>query len=503
MQSYWIESVKNKNEYKELKEDIRTDVCIIGGGITGVSVAYKLVKENLNIILIEKDKMGYQTTGNSTAKITSQHGLFYKYLKDSKGEEFAKKYYEANENAIKDISNIIKEEKIDCDYEKQSAFIFAQSEEEDKKVKEEVEIVQSFGGRAKYIAKENIDKKVMNLNPISAIEFENQAQFNSYKYVSSLAEICKNYGVSIYENTKVVEVKNEENYYTVHTENGCSIRTKYLVVATKYPIINMPGFYFMKMYQSTSYAIAIETKEKLFEGMYISSANPKISLRTAKENDGYLLIVVGSDHKTGEDIDLTNSYKNLEDIAKKIYPVENIKYYWNTEDCITLDKIPYIGSYSKMWENAYVATGFNKWGITTSNIAAEIISDNILGKENEYEELYTSTRLEPIKNNTEMGNMLKETVNSLIIKKLKIPQEIEEKVKIGEGKIVEINGEKIGIYRNEKGILYRIIPKCKHLGCELIWNNLDKTWDCPCHGSRYDYKGKMIYGPTVKDLEKS
>ena len=298
------------------------------------------------------------------------------------------------------------------------------------------------------------------------------------------------------------------------------------MIATKYPIVNMPGFYFLKMYQSTSYGISMHVNEKLFDGMYITSANPKVSLRMAKvenkynnltENDeaenkqdrgernsksdnGYVLIVVGSDHKTGEKIDLSNSYKNLENIAKQIYPQGKVENYWNTEDCITLDKIPYIGKYSTMWENAYVATGFNKWGITTSNIAANIITDMILERKNRYEDIFISTRVEPVKNREEMGNMLKETVSSLVIKKFVLPEEEQENLKEGEGKIIEIDGEKVGAYKDENGKIYTIVPKCAHLGCELSWNNLDKTWDCPCHGSRYEYTGKMIYGPTVKDL---
>lgn len=526
MNSYWMDTVKEEKKYEKLKDNIETDVCIIGGGITGISTAYNLARKQLNIAIIEKGKIGSQTTGKSTAKITSQHGLFYKYLKDSKGEDFAKLYYEANEEALENIRKIIEKEKIECDLEEESTYVVATKQEDIQKIKDEVEVVKEFGGKAKYIEKEEISKKVPELNPLAAIEFENQAQFNSYKFVTKLAEICKDLGIEIYENTKAIEIKNEDGYYTIETEVGCLIKCKYLVIATKYPIVNMPGFYFMKMYQSTSYGISMHVKEKLFDGMYITSSNSKVSLRMAKaENEhnslmskdeeenkqdrdesdksasDYVLIVVGSDHKTGENIDLSSSYKNLENIAKKIYPEGKVENYWNTEDCITLDKIPYIGKYSTMWENAYVATGFNKWGMTTSNVAANIITDMILERKNRYADIFVSTRVEPVKNRQEVGAMLKETVNSLIVKKLTLPDEEKENLKEGEGKIIEIDGEKVGAYKDEDGKIYTIAPKCAHLGCELSWNNLDKTWDCPCHGSRYDYTGKMIYGPTVKDLE--
>lgn len=535
MNSYWINSEKNKEKYNKVEKNIETDICIIGGGITGISTAYYLTKENLKVTVLDMGKIGFQTTGNSTAKITSQHGLFYKYLKDSKGEDFARLYYDANEDAIKNIKKIVEKEKIQCDLECQSAYVLAANREEVQKVKDEVEVVRGFGGHAEYLEREDIDKNLLILNPLAAIRFKNQAQFNSYKYTIELAKVCKNLGANIYENTKVVDVRNEKDYYYLETEDGYKIKAKYLVITTKYPIINMPGFYFMKMYQSTSYGISIPVKEKLFDGMYITSTNPKVSLRMAKVDnniikdvvDGnienyakqdkenrkrvkekqnskidneYVLIVVGADHKTGEKTDLSNSYKKLENIAKQIYPQGKVENYWNTEDCITLDKIPYIGKYSNMWENAYVATGFNKWGITTSNIAANIITDMIIGRKNRYEDIFISTRVEPVKNRQEVGNMLKETVSSLVLKKFELPESEQASLKNEEGKIIEIEGEKVGAYKDKEGRIYTIVPKCAHLGCELSWNNLEKTWDCPCHGSRYDYTGKMLYGPTVKDL---
>lgn len=535
MNSYWINSEKNKEKYNKLEKNIETDICIIGGGITGISTAYYLTKENLKVTVLDMGKIGFQTTGNSTAKITSQHGLFYKYLKDSKGEDFARLYYDANEDAIKNIKKIVEKENIECDLECQSAYVLAANREEVQKVKDEVEVVRGFGGHAEYLEREDIDKNLLILNPLAAIRFKNQAQFNSYKYTIELAKICKNLGANIYENTKVVDVRDEKDYYYLETEDGYKIKAKYLVITTKYPIINIPGFYFMKMYQSTSYGISIPVKEKLFDGMYITSTNPKVSLRMAKVDnniikdvvDGnienyakqdkenrkrvkekqnskidneYVLIVVGADHKTGEKTDLSNSYKKLENIAKQIYSQGKVENYWNTEDCITLDKIPYIGKYSSMWGNAYVATGFNKWGITTSNIAANIITDMIMGRKNRYEDIFISTRVEPVKNRQEVGNMLKETVSSLVLKKFVLPESEQANLKNEEGKIIEIEGEKLGAYKDKEGKIYTIVPKCAHLGCELSWNNLDKTWDCPCHGSRYDYTGKMLYGPTVKDL---
>lgn len=324
--------------------------------------------------------------------------------------------------------------------------------------------------------------------------------FNVRKYLKQIVKsIVKNNG-EIYEKTKVISVKKDIDQYICYTEKAC-VKAKYVVIATNYPIINIPGFYFLKMYQEKSYIIGIETKEELFEGMYISSENPTISFRIAKDNEKEIVLVGGMNHKVGAKIELENAYNELEKIAKEVFSDAKVKYKWSTQDCITLDKIPYIGAFSELMQNVYVATGYKKWGMTTSNIAANIITDKILGKENKYEEIFKSTRLKPIKNRWEVGEMLKETANSLVINKIKEPEEELKDIECGQGKIIKIKNEKTGVYKDETGKIYKIKPVCSHLGCELSWNDLDKTWDCPCHGSRFDYKGNQIYGPAIDNLK--
>lgn len=208
----------------------------------------------------------------------------------------------------------------------------------------------------------------------------------------------------------------------------------------------------------------------------------------------------GSEHKTGTKQDLSNCYHNLENYAKTLYPDANILYHFGTQDCISLDKLPYIGEFSDLMPNMYVATGFKKWGMTTSNVAANILTDMIMEKENPYIDIFKSTRFHPIKNGTEFVNMLKQTATSLVVDKFKIPQDILASIKKDEGKIVEINHTKLGIYCDKDGKYFALKPICSHLGCELSWNNLDKTWDCPCHGSRFSYTGKSLYDPSITDI---
>lgn len=444
--------------------------------------------------------------GNTTAKITSQHGLFYNYLIQSQGKEKAKQYLEANEQAIENITQIIKDENIECDFERQDNYVYTLKDDELIKIKQEVEAVNSLGFPAKFVQNLELPFRVFG-----AIKFPNQAQFNPCKYVNGLVKAITETGnTKIYENTKVVDLKeNDEDVegdktsYKVITENGNVVTAKYIVLATHYPIINIPGYYFLKMYQEMSYVIGVETKEPLFDGMYINSEKPTVSFRVAydKNSNKQLLLVGGMTHKTGEKKDLSNIYRDLEAIAKHYYPDSKVVYRWCTEDCISLDKIPYIGEFSTLMPNVYVGTGYKKWGMTTSNVAANIITDKILGKENPYQDVFTSTRLKPVKNHQELGNMIKEVVNSLIIEKLNIPEERLKDIKKGTGGIIELEDKKVGIYRDEEDKIYAVKPVCTHLGCELTWNNLEKTWDCPCHGSRFTYKGKSIYDPSIKDLE--
>ena len=496
MSSYWIESTKKlvKN-YPKLNENLETEVCIIGGGLTGISVAYELLKNNKKVIILEKKQIGMRTSGNTTGKITSQHGLFYKYLVNSKGEQFAKKYLDANENAINNIKNIIENEKLECDFKYQDSYVYTEKEEELKKIKDEVEVLKKLNYDCEFVEECDLPFKILG-----AIKFKKQADFNARKYLLGLSKIIDNLKGKIFENSAVFDVKKEDGYYITYTKNGI-IKSKYVVIASHYPIINAPGFYFLKMYQSMSYAIAIETNDKILKGMYINSELPTKSFRNIKDENNNLIIIAGSDHKTGENINLSNAFNELEEIAKKYYSDCKIKYKWSTEDCISLDKIPYIGQFSKLMPNVFVATGYKKWGMTTSNIAANIIRDKIMGNKNKYEDIFIATRMEPIKNIKEVENMLKETTNSLIINKLKIPDEKNINIKKGCGKIIEVDGKKVGIYKDEMGELYAINPICSHLGCELKFNDAEKTWDCPCHGSRFSYMGESLYSPSIKNLD--
>lgn len=494
MNSYWEEERKNHDLFEEIKEDKKVSVCIIGGGLTGLQTAYNL-SDKLDVVILEKDRICGSTSGKTTGKITSQHGVFYDYLIDSQSKEFAKMYLEANEKAIQNIKDIIEKEEIECDLEEESSYVFTKQETKLDMIKNEQKAVDKLQKeKSDYVKEIELPTEISG-----AIEFKNQAQFHPLKYAYGLAKaIIKNDG-KIYENTKVTDIKRENEKYVVYA-NKNKVIADYVVLATRYPIMNVPGYYFLKMYQSTSYAMVFDAKKKLFDGMYISYETPNVSFRTIRDGDRELLLAVGYDYKTGTE-ELRDGYQRLEVIVRKMYPDAEVLYKWTAEDCISLDKIPYIGQYSSIMKNLYIATGFNKWGVTSSNVAANIITDKILQKENKYEEIFKSTRIEPIKNRQEMGDMLKEANKSILLSRFKIPKEELDNIKIGEGKIIKIDNTKVGVYKSKTGEIYKVKPICTHLGCELYFNNIEKIWECPCHGSKFTYDGKSIEVPSNKDLK--
>lgn len=496
MNSLWLNFNKKTDYYSSLPHNIETDVCIIGAGIFGLTCAYYLSQLGFQITVLEKDNIGEKTTGHTTAKITSQHNLFYDYLIHSYGKKFASDYLTVNEKAIENIKEIIDSEKIKCDFEYQNSYVYTTKKSELKAIKKEISAIESLGFPCEFVTKTGLPFEIEG-----AICFKKQAQFHPLKYLYGLCHSITAHNGKIYTHTIVNDVEQETDTSYLVSTNQATVKSKYVIVASHYPFINFPGFYFVKMYQSTSYLIAVDTKKTLFNGMYINPSSPTFSYRTAKYDGKELLLIGGGDHKTGHPSCYQDTYGILEQEAKKFYPNCEVLYRWNTRDCISLDKIPYIGQYSPTMSNVFVGTGFKKWGMTLSNVAANIIVDKICGKDNKYEYLFKPSRLKPIKNRDEMKNVLVQSTNSLVLDKFKSANMSFDEIANDSGSIIEIHKEKIGIYKSPTGKIYAVKPFCTHLGCLLSWNDVDKTWDCPCHGSRFDFQGRNLYDPAFRDLE--
>ncbi|ELC8361438.1 FAD-dependent oxidoreductase [Clostridium perfringens] len=476
MKSVWSESCKFRKR-EALNKDIKTDVLVIGAGIAGILTAYMLKQKGREVIVIDTSEIASGNTKNTTAKITSQHDLIYSKLITEFGEEKARQYAKANELAIKKYKEIIEYKRIECDFEEKPAYVYSLNEVD--VLKEEVEAAKKLGIDAEFVQEVNLPFKING-----AVKFNNQAQFNPLKFLKGISN-----ELVIYENTRALEIK--ENLVVT---SGGNITANNIVVATHYPIMNDPGYYFMKMHQERSYVLALENTSEI-DGMYIDLNKEGYSFRTYNN----LLLLGGISHRTGENEE-GGSYDELRKVAKRLYPKAKEKYYWSAQDCMTIDGIPYIGRYSSETPNIYVATGFNKWGMTSSMVSAMIISDMILEKENDFSEIFSPRRFDLSLSINNIANDLIETAKNFIAQKVSIPSSEIEHIKNGHGGIIEYNGEKVGVYKNKEGKEFFVSTKCTHLGCQLSWNSDELTWDCPCHGSRFDYKGRLIGSPATKDL---
>ena len=496
VESYWIASTP-ETHYPSLTEDIKTDILIVGGGITGITTGYLLQREGLDVVIINTDKIATGTSGHTTAKITSQHDVIYSTLLDKFGEEKARMYGKANEDAIKLISEIISLNKIDCDFSNQSAYVYTQTENNISTLEREASVASMLGLPASFTPKISLP-----INIKGALCFENQAQFHPRKYLLSLADIFVKNGGRIYEDTTAIDI-HDDKQCTTSLKNGCKVVSQKVIVASHFPFYDGWGFYSARMYPSRTYLMAVKASEQDQQnsGMYISYEEPARTIRFHSSNDGDNYILVGGEkHKTGQDYNENEHYVNIIKFANEIFHVQDIPYRWSAQDYIVMDEVPFIGHISTSRHNVLVATGFKKWGMSHSAVAAMIIKDTIFKGSSEYEEIFAPSRKSPVA----CMNFLKENLNvaeNLISGKIKeLPEEID--LKPGEGDSFEYQGRRAGAYRDEDGKLYIVDTKCKHLGCEVRWNSAEKTWDCPCHASRYNYKGEVIEGPALKNLER-
>lgn len=489
---YWISSTGTTN-YPELKEDIKADVAVVGGGMAGITTAYLLKKEGLKVALVEASRILKGTTGHTTAKITSQHGLIYNKLKNSMGEEMARQYSQANENAIKVIKDIIKSNNIECDFEPQSSYIYTKDDNYIQKIQDETETASSLGIKASYIEETPLPFSIK-----AAVRFDNQAQFHPRKYLLALAALIPGNGCGIYENTRAVDIDRTQGLAVV-TENGSRVIADKIVIASHYPFYNMEGFYFARIYPERAYVLGIRINGKYPGGMYISAEEPGRSLRSQRYDNGELVFVTGEHHKTGQGPEMMEHYQNLMNFAVNTFSVESIPYRWSTQDCMTLDDIPYTGNFASNTPNVYIATGFGKWGMTNSTASAVILKDLITKGESPWQDVYNPSRSTI---GASAKNFIVENANvaSQLISGKLAPAGNNEEINIDEAKVIAVDGKKTGAYRDPDGMVHMVDTTCTHLGCELRWNNGDRTWDCPCHGSRFTIDGAIVDGPALKKL---
>ena len=468
MKSLWSKTC-HISEHKTLEGDLYAQNVVIGAGIAGLLIAYLLQEKGQDVIVLEAKEVASGQTKNTTAKITSQHGAIYYDMIKNVGLERAKGYAQANEEAIRKYKEMITKEGISCQFEELPSFLYSLKERGMEKLKKEAKAAQSLGIHAEYLQGNQITE--LPFGVMGAVRFDGQAQFHPLEF---LQEIAKK--LTIYEHTKVLEV---DDCFVI-TEKGVVVAEN-VIFATHYPFPIVPGYYFLRQHQSRSYALALEGvgAPKQLNGMYYGIDRDGLSFRTANGR----LILGGSSHRTGKQkqekfrayINQNSNKKDniraqkgnfayLRKRADFFYPEVEEVAYWAAQDCMPHDGIPFIGTFSIKKENWYVATGFQKWGMTTAMVSAMIISDKIIGQKNPYEKVFSPQRL-----------LLRAGMKNFLM---------------------DVGESTLGLM---KGVFVKKEQKCSHMGCALHWNAEEESWDCPCHGSRFNKEGEIIDNPAQND----
>jgi glycine/D-amino acid oxidase-like deaminating enzyme/nitrite reductase/ring-hydroxylating ferredoxin subunit len=478
-------------DYPELKGDIEVDVAVVGGGIAGINAAYFLALDGKRVAVIESSRIASGTSGNTTAKITSQHSLKYAFLKKYFGIESAKIYGDSNQWAIEEFERIIREEKIDCDFTRTSAYVYALTKKELDGIKKEAEVCREIGLPVSFV-------KTVDFVPFpikGAIKFENQAYFHPRKYLLALAEKLRSRGNYIFENTKALDIKYED-LLAVITGKG-KIRAKKIVVATNYPFFDK-GLFFIRESRHRSYAMAAKPTAALPEGMFINPGPKVLSFRPHKSGNDEWLIIGGEGHPSGEQ-GKGDHILNLLKIAEEKFKIKSMEYVWTAEDSMPVDRVPFIGRMPRA-KNIYVTTGYGKWGITTSIVSAKIISDLIARRENKWAELYNPSRFKFLASLPNLLDLFFRAGKNYFRRLFKAGKIDISSLKPEEGKSGIFQGKRAAVYKDKNGNIKAHSAVCTHMGCMVNWNGEEKTWDCPCHGSRFSRDGKVINGPAERPL---
>ncbi|NLW02046.1 MAG: FAD-dependent oxidoreductase [Clostridiaceae bacterium] len=486
-EAYWIKSSESKR-YGKLNRDIKADYLVVGGGIAGVTCFYLLAAAGIETVLVDADRIGYGCSGRNTGKITAQHGLVYYDIESQFDLERARQYHRINDKALELMETLIDRYSIQCDFQRVQACIFTQDEGYVGKIRQEYETYMKLGLDCRLEKEIPIPVRVKN-----ALVLNHQAQFNPKKYIDALAEEAVRQGGVIYEDTRIVDFRPGKRC-VLKTGDKFTIDAEHVVIATHFPCYDGMGFYFAKLKPMRTYAVMAEYHKDFPKCHFINAEEPSRSLRYVHEAGS--LLIVGESHKVGHQ--KKDHYLELKKFGNEIFGIGDYQYQWSAQDYEPPRKIPFVGYLTKDTPNIYVAAGFNKWGISGGTAAGMVISSMILNGSSPYEDLYAHTTLMDVASSTFVTENVDVAVQ-LVSGKLKSGDR-ELPKSAGIGRVVNIGGKRCGYYMDEEGNEHILDITCTHMGCELKWNELEASWDCPCHGSRFDYKGNVLEGPACLPL---
>ena len=486
--TYWNETAAVPS-FPTLSGDLDVDIAIIGGGIVGITTARMLKDQGLTVAVIEARRVGQQVTGKSTAKMTSQHGIIYQTLVRKFGEEKARLYGEAQEWGVRRISELAAQYAIEADIEPMPAFTYTNDESYVSQIEKEVETAQRLGLPASLL-RGDIG---LPFDVLAAIRFDNQAQFHPVKYVAGLAATIPGEGSHVFENSRAVDYEPTR----VVTETG-TVTARHVVMATHLPL-GQVGLYYSIAHPKAEPVIAARIG-RVPPGMYKNAEKPGRSIRTHRLNGEVYGIAGGTSFKPGHPDEEQEYIRDIEDWLTREFDAGPIEYRWVNEDYTPIDSAPFIGWSSKAGDGYLVATGFDAWGISNGTAAAAIIADLVAGRENPWASVFDAARVKPVagapefvKGNAEVAAHL---VSGYLSRKPKSYDELEP----GHAAIMKVDGENVAAFKDEAGTVHAVSAVCTHMGCLVGWNATDRTWDCPCHGSRFELSGEVIHGPATKPL---
>lgn len=493
--SCWIATAPD-TAYPPLDADGRdVDVAVVGGGLVGLTTALLLARAGRSVAVLEAKRIGRQVTGGTTAKVTVQHGLIYGYLTETFGVEAARAYAESNLAGFRWIQEEVRGRQIDCDYETRASYVHTGDPERVPQLEREVEACIGAGLSASFQ-----DTLPLPFPVRGAVRFDGQAQFHPLKYLAAQAEALRALGGHVHEQTTVLDVQ-EGRPCRVETDRG-AVTAREVVVASNIPMLDRGG-YFAKAYPYRHMAIAGRIEEAAVpDGMFLGIDEPTRSLRTVPYEGGRLLVAVGEAFPTGHG-DTGQKLAALEDFAGRHFGVSDILYRWGNQDYYAADRVPYVGRLLPASRHIRVATGFNAWGITSGTAAAMILADAVLEQPNPWASFYDSTRVKPRASGRRMLEKNLHVARTWTKDHLRSYAEKDaDSLAPGEGGIVRGDGKDTAAYRDEDGQLHLLSPICTHMRCKVSWNAAERSWDCPCHGSRFATDGSVLHGPAVAPLDK-
>jgi len=492
--SYWLESSAG-TDYPPLTEDVAVEVAVVGGGIAGVCTAWELARAGKRVALVEAGRVVGGTTGYTTAKLTAQHGLIYERLRSTFGEDGARAYAAAQIDALERVAATAAELDLRCELERLPAYTYVTGEDGLKQIQAEVEAAASAGLPATFVTETGLPFPVAG-----AVRVEEQAQFHPRRYLLGLVEDMRRHGGLVFERSRVTDLEEGEPC-RLTTEAGATMTAEHVVVATHYPFVDRMSLFPRLVPQRELVLAAPIPAGADPSGMYLTAEAGTRSVRTAPDGDGQRLLIVTGEHFRPGTGDIQERWQQLADWTERHFGLTEFTYRWAAQDNFTPDGVPYIGRLHSGASRAWVATGFNAWGMTNGVAAGRLLAALIGGESLPWAELFSPSRVHPVAEASSLvkGNL---AVAAHFVGDRLRPTRVDSPDDLAPdtGAIIRVDGERRAVYRDTAGDLHAVSPTCTHLGCLVAFNPAERSWDCPCHGSRFTVDGEVLHGPATKPL---